>query len=107
MFLAAHQMPRSSNQNHNVLRDRCFLSFPGAEESGLFSLAGAKHSLDKQIIPRSLGQLNWASADNQALMPNLFGKAHPQGTGPFWREEVDGVLQRISTLLCWVSAEMC
>lgn len=77
MFLAAHQTPRSANQNHNVLRDCGFLSFPGAEESGLFSLAAAKHSLDKQTIPRSLGQLNWASVEDQALMPDLFCKAHP------------------------------
>lgn len=58
MFLAAHQTLRSANQNHNTLQDRGFLSFPGAEESGFFSLAGAKYSLDEQIIPRSLGQLN-------------------------------------------------
>lgn len=97
MFLAEHQTLRSANQNHNTLWDCGFLSFPGAEESGLFSLAGAKYSLDEQIIPRSLGKLNWASVEDQALMPDLFCKVHPWGTCPFWREEVDGLLHHVST----------
>lgn len=97
MFLAAHQTPRSANQNHNVLWDRGFLSFPGAEESGLFSLAGAKCSLDEQIILRSLGKLNWAPVEDRALMPDLFCKMHPRGMCPFQREEADGLPRPIST----------
>jgi len=97
MFLAAHQTARSAHQNRNALRDRGFLPFPGAEESGLCSLAGAKYSLDEQIIPRSLGELNWASVEDRAPTPDLFCKAHPHRTCLFWREEADGLLHHAST----------